>query len=166
MASWRCPHCGSPQREAAECWVCRRSTVSCGSCRHFRKSVAGQLGYCAHDLKRLPLTGLEERACWERAAAENAAADAPADNAAAAAAPQADASVGGGLWGILSTPGVEPDRPAGGHGLWAEPDVVRNREPARDQHGGSIRSRPWGPVPGRQDSPAGLRAIKSLTTKR
>jgi len=44
MVSWRCPHCGSPQTETARCWVCRRSTTSCATCRHFRRSVAGRLG--------------------------------------------------------------------------------------------------------------------------
>ena len=26
MPMWRCPHCGTPQAEAARCWVCHRST--------------------------------------------------------------------------------------------------------------------------------------------
>ena len=62
---WRCPHCGTPQAESARCWVCRRSSTACGTCRHFRRSVAAQLGYCGLDRKRLPLRGDEIRACWE-----------------------------------------------------------------------------------------------------
>ncbi|MEW5992511.1 MAG: hypothetical protein AB1736_14370 [Chloroflexota bacterium] len=65
MSMWRCPHCGTPQAETARCWVCRRSSTTCSTCRHFRRSVAAQLGYCGLDRRRLPLTGLELRGCWE-----------------------------------------------------------------------------------------------------
>jgi len=62
---WRCPHCGTPQAETARCWVCRRSSTACGTCRNFRRSVAGTLGYCGLDRHRQPLAGDEIRACWE-----------------------------------------------------------------------------------------------------
>ena len=62
---WRCPHCATPQAETARCWVCHRSSTSCGSCRHFRRSVAAQLGYCGLDRQRRPLRGDEIRECWE-----------------------------------------------------------------------------------------------------
>ena len=62
---WRCPHCGTPQAETARCWVCRRSSTACGTCRNFRRSVAGSLGYCGLDRRRQPLVGDEIRACWE-----------------------------------------------------------------------------------------------------
>jgi hypothetical protein len=65
MPMWRCPHCGTPQAETARCWVCRRSSTACGTCRHFRRSVAAQLGYCGLDRTRQPLTGTEIRGCWE-----------------------------------------------------------------------------------------------------
>jgi hypothetical protein len=65
MPMWRCPHCGTPQAETARCWVCRRSSTSCATCRHYRRSVAAQLGYCGLDRARQPLTGDEIRACWE-----------------------------------------------------------------------------------------------------
>ena len=65
MSMWRCPHCGTPQAETARCWVCHRSSTTCSTCRHFRRSVAAQLGYCGLDRKRLPLTGSELRGCWE-----------------------------------------------------------------------------------------------------
>ncbi len=65
---WRCPHCGTPQAETARCWVCRRSSTACGTCRNFRQSVAGSLGYCGLDRRRQPLTGDEIRPCWEAAA--------------------------------------------------------------------------------------------------
>jgi hypothetical protein len=45
--------------------VCRRSSTACLTCRHFRRSVAAQLGYCGLDRQRQPLTGNEIRACWE-----------------------------------------------------------------------------------------------------
>jgi hypothetical protein len=65
MPMWRCPHCGTPQAETARCWVCRRSSTACGTCRNFRRAVAGQLGYCGLDRQRRPLRGDEIRACWE-----------------------------------------------------------------------------------------------------
>ncbi|HEY6014168.1 MAG TPA: hypothetical protein VIU37_09170 [Candidatus Limnocylindrales bacterium] len=65
MPMWRCPHCATPQAETARCWVCHRSSTACGSCRHFRRSVAAQLGYCGLDRQRRPLTGEEIRECWE-----------------------------------------------------------------------------------------------------
>jgi hypothetical protein len=73
---WHCPHCGAPQAETARCWVCRRSSTTCSTCRHFRASLAADLGYCALDRRRLPLTGRELRGCWE-AAVPGAAAEAP-----------------------------------------------------------------------------------------
>ena len=75
MPIWRCPHCGTPQAETARCWVCRRSSTTCSTCRQFRRSVAGQIGYCGLDRKRLPLAGTELRGCWE--AAPQRALDAP-----------------------------------------------------------------------------------------
>jgi hypothetical protein len=62
---WRCPHCATPQAETARCWVCHRSSTACGSCRHFRRSVAAQIGYCGLDRRRRPLRGDEIRECWE-----------------------------------------------------------------------------------------------------
>ena len=67
MPLWRCPHCGIPQVESSRCWVCRRSTTSCAACRHFRRGVAGGLGVCGLDPRRLALRGSEMRACWEAA---------------------------------------------------------------------------------------------------
>jgi hypothetical protein len=64
MPLWRCPHCGTPQAETSRCWVCRRSTTSCVTCRHFRRGVAGGLGLCGLDLRRAALRGDEIRACW------------------------------------------------------------------------------------------------------
>ncbi len=65
MTMWRCPHCGTPQAETARCWVCRRSSTACGTCRNFRRSVAGGLGYCGLDRRREPLDGDEIRSCWQ-----------------------------------------------------------------------------------------------------
>lgn len=64
MAMWRCPHCGTPQTESARCWVCKRSSTSCGTCRHFRRAIAANLGYCGLDRLRQPLRGDELRGCW------------------------------------------------------------------------------------------------------
>jgi hypothetical protein len=62
---WHCPHCGAPQAETARCWVCRRSSTTCSTCRHFRPALSADLGYCALDRARRPLTGRELRGCWE-----------------------------------------------------------------------------------------------------
>jgi hypothetical protein len=67
MAMWRCPHCATPQPIAARCWVCHRSSTSCGTCRHFRGSVAANVGYCGAARDRRPLHGDEIRGCWEEA---------------------------------------------------------------------------------------------------
>lgn len=69
MPMWRCPHCGTPQAETARCWVCRRSSTTCSTCRHFRRSLAANVGWCGLDRRRLPLTGTELRGCWVSAAA-------------------------------------------------------------------------------------------------
>jgi hypothetical protein len=62
---WRCPHCATPQAEAARCWVCHRSSTSCASCRNFRRSISAGVGYCALDRGRGALHGQEIRSCWE-----------------------------------------------------------------------------------------------------
>jgi hypothetical protein len=64
MSMWHCPNCGTPQTESARCWVCRRSSTTCSTCRHFRQSLAARVGYCGLDKRRLPLTGRELRGCW------------------------------------------------------------------------------------------------------
>jgi len=69
MPMWRCPHCATPQPEASRCWVCRRSSICCATCRHFRRSIAATLAYCGLDRRREPLAGDEIRACWESATA-------------------------------------------------------------------------------------------------
>ena len=62
---WRCPHCETPQAEAARCWVCHRSSTSCASCRNFRRSISAGVAYCALDRGRKALNGQEIRPCWE-----------------------------------------------------------------------------------------------------
>ena len=79
---WRCPHCGAPQAESARCWVCRRSSTTCSTCRHFQTSLTSDLGWCGLDPKRRPLTGLEQRGCWqERPPATQALAPEPGGRA-------------------------------------------------------------------------------------
>jgi hypothetical protein len=81
MSMWRCPHCGTPQPEAARCWVCHRSSTTCSTCRHFRRSLAASVGFCGLDARRAPLVGTEHRGCWEEGASN---ASPPAREAAAA----------------------------------------------------------------------------------
>jgi hypothetical protein len=80
MPMWRCPHCGTPQAESARCWVCRRSSTTCSTCRHFRASLAANVGYCGLDRRRVPLRGDEHRGCWTAPAISP---EAPAIDAAA-----------------------------------------------------------------------------------
>lgn len=74
VAMWHCPHCGTPQAETARCWVCRRSSTTCSTCRHFRRAVAAGIGYCGLDRSRRPLRGDEIRGCWQGLATAPAAA--------------------------------------------------------------------------------------------
>ena len=104
---WRCPHCGTPQAETARCWVCRQSSTSCATCRHFRRAVAGNLGFCGLDRLRIPLTGEEIRPCWES--------DASPARPEAAAAIEAD----------RDAPDIVPIVPPGApptYGLFADPE--------------------------------------------
>jgi hypothetical protein len=65
MPNWRCPHCRTPQPEVARCWVCRRSSTSCATCVHYRRSVAPLIGgTCGLDPRAVPLRGVELRGCW------------------------------------------------------------------------------------------------------
>ena len=64
MPTWRCPHCATPQAEAARCWVCHRSSAGCASCRNFRRAITAGVGYCALDRGRGVLDGQEIRPCW------------------------------------------------------------------------------------------------------
>ena len=72
---WHCPHCGAPQAETARCWVCQRSSTTCSTCRHFRASLVSDIGYCALDRARRPLTGRELRGCWTQRPSATEAAD-------------------------------------------------------------------------------------------
>lgn len=74
---WRCPHCGTPQAETSRCWVCRRSSTTCSTCRHFQRSLAADVGFCGLDRRRLPLTGSELRGCWEAGAQREVVATGP-----------------------------------------------------------------------------------------
>jgi len=75
---WRCPHCGAPQAESARCWVCHTSSTTCSTCCHFQASLTSDVGWCSLDPRRRPLTGLEQRGCWqERPAAAAAPANQP-----------------------------------------------------------------------------------------
>jgi len=182
MASWRCPHCDAPQPETTRCWVCHRSTISCATCRHFRRAVALKVGYCALDRSRAPLTGDEERACWERSPA-GARWLHPEHE------PLADAAGfgGGGIWSSADDLGAAPeDReadpagnsatpgsstpgsiaaegealgPAAAH-MWIDADLVRDPEPDREPDAGTVGSRPWGPVPGHRDGAGGPRRTR------
>jgi hypothetical protein len=135
MPMWRCPHCGTPQTETARCWVCRRSSTSCGTCRHYRRSVAGKLGYCGLDRRRQPLTGDEIRGCWEARPAgllsdaaiplTIAPAQAPADGKRTLAfveVTSAEPPTDDGALGDLAPLGVAGDQSAGdpGWSLWGD----------------------------------------------
>ncbi len=81
MPLWRCPHCATPQPEAARCWLCGRSTTTCAACRHYRRGVAGGLGLCDRRPRRLALRGTEVLPCWEPMPAAAKTDPAPGDAA-------------------------------------------------------------------------------------
>lgn len=149
---WHCPHCGAPQAETARCWVCRRSSTTCSTCRHFCVSLAAEVGYCALDRHRRPLTGLELRACWEAAS--------PSAEAASCG-----AGTGSGLEPIRISAGRRAPVPYGGNDTDVAPargfvlieDVVR--APASAAASDELPSRPASPaappLPAR-DAPAFL----------
>ena len=191
MVSWRCPHCGTPQLEAARCWVCHRSTTSCSTCRHFRQGVTAKLGYCALDRHRSVLTGAEERACWEPSdrerfrdsgaastsvapwnepepvSASDGEVDAEPQAATFAFVDRPETAASDDLWSLyLAGPSPHLERrrqPADtsvrSAGMWVESN---RREPAmpppqapltaRHRNVRSVRHRPWGPVPGHDDT--------------
>jgi hypothetical protein len=113
-----------------------------------------RLGYCGLDKARIPLSGEEERACWERAVAESADEAPPGGRSGAAAA------AGANLWGIPALADVPVDRPAPGLGLWTGTEVARSPEPVRNTNKGSLRARPWGQVPGGGKDAAYLRGLR------
>jgi hypothetical protein len=136
---WACPHCGAPQAEAARCWVCHRSSTTCSTCRHFRTSLAADVGYCGKDRWRTPLSGLELRACWEEGRRVAAGAQAKAGSTAAAVPDRRPEAVTRGDGGPLDRPnpmrlrGFVPvdqlipfeavEQPSGGSGPPASPAV-------------------------------------------
>lgn len=135
MPIWRCPHCGTPQREAARCWVCRKSSTSCATCRHFCRGVAAGLGYCGLDRRRAPLHGDEIRACWDPAhptggrslqptLAGSARAIGTAGLAASAglAGTTAGAAIGTAGPTLTIAPATAPDE-LGPAGLWGDPEL-------------------------------------------
>jgi hypothetical protein len=63
--SWRCTHCRTLQPETSRCRTCQRSAFTCSTCHLYGASVASDLGFCASDRVRTPLTGDEVRACWQ-----------------------------------------------------------------------------------------------------
>jgi hypothetical protein len=62
--TWRCPHCRTLQPETSRCRACSRPAVTCASCRAYRPSFVGELGFCANDPAHWPLRADEVRPCW------------------------------------------------------------------------------------------------------
>ncbi len=111
MPLWHCPHCGTPQAEAARCWVCRKSSTTCAACRHFRRGVVASLGYCGLDRRHMPLRGDDIRSCWE-GAARHVPSLTPGSAEQAAALPSVEAIVP-----------VELTPRTGIEGFWADSDL-------------------------------------------
>jgi hypothetical protein len=84
MPVWRCPHCATPQAEASRCWVCRRSTTSCVTCRHYRRGLSGSLGLCALEPRNAPVANTDVRGCWVAAEASGEPVAEPQADAASA----------------------------------------------------------------------------------
>jgi hypothetical protein len=70
-----------------------------------------------------------------------------------------------GLWGAPASTDNGPDRDAPGHGMWTESGSIREPDPHERQHVSSIRSRPWGPVPGHSEPTGWRRRIRAVTRK-
>ena len=70
-----------------------------------------------------------------------------------------------GMWGAAASTDVGPDKDAPNHGMWTESGSVREPDPHGQQHVGSIRSRPWGPVPGHSEPTGWRRGIRAVTRK-
>lgn len=64
VATWRCPHCGTVQAASSRCWACARTPAACRTCRHYRRSVAERIGYCAADRSRGVVAADDVRPCW------------------------------------------------------------------------------------------------------
>jgi hypothetical protein len=65
VATWRCPHCATLQPESTRCWACGRSPMTCATCRYYRRSVIGPVGFCGLDRTRALLAGDEVKPCWQ-----------------------------------------------------------------------------------------------------
>ena len=65
VATWRCPHCATLQPESTRCWACGRTPMTCATCRYYRRSVVGPVGFCGLDRTRALLAGDEVRPCWQ-----------------------------------------------------------------------------------------------------
>ncbi len=50
--------------------MCTRISTICSTCRFFRRSIVGKLGYCGLDARRALLRGDEVKPCWEPVPAE------------------------------------------------------------------------------------------------
>lgn len=70
-----------------------------------------------------------------------------------------------GLWGAPASTDNGPDRDAPSHGMWTESGSIREPDPHERQHVSSIRSRPWGPVPGHSEPTGWRRGIRAVTRK-
>jgi hypothetical protein len=128
--------------------VCRRSTTSCATCRHFRRGVASGLGLCGLDPRHVALRGTEMRPCWT--APEPVADDAP-PVAARGVAPRAAAA------GPARDPGErqprtfvpvdELERPrAAPARVVAPPTVVADRAAADRAAGDRVAWSLWGDI--------------------
>ena len=107
------------------------------------------------------VTDVEQRRVHARPAAEVGDAADPAP-----AGPVEPAGAGGrGLWGTPIPTEAPPDRAARDHGMWTGPDSVEKTDGRRHQHGGSIRSRPWGPVPGLTEPTGWRRGLRQIGGK-
>jgi len=69
------------------------------------------------------------------------------------------------LWGALPAAEAPPDQEDHVPGMWTEADSIRDPQTPAQQHGGSVRPKPWGPVPGLREPTGWRRGIRAVTRK-
>ena len=150
VAMWHCPHCGAPQAETARCWVCRRSSTTCSTCRHFRTLPRGRPRLLRPRPRRTPADRARAARLLggaRRARPSPSAAWMPSSASAAGARGRGTAPAAPGDAPSRSRPRARPSSPIERSARLAdrrlEPppaDAVRERRPPTRRRRSSIRS--------------------------
>lgn len=134
-----------------------------------------KLGYCALDKSRAPISGSEQRSCWERSGRETFEQfESPfepetgessiwASYVPEAVVPEPDAA----RWGMNAQPLGGGALSIHDAGLRVDAEPERQRPgPANLQHDRSVRERPWGRPPARIDPALRRVSLRDRATRR